>query len=185
MRLTIPGFLMAVTLLSGASPLSAQWRAEPMVPIDRAPSIALAPAVLQLPDSLQPAPSTATLGLVGVAGAWGGVLAGAFLGGHLERVISGGCGPGCQDDGGTGQGAGWLVGPALLTPLSVHYANGRRGSLSKAYLYAGLITGAAAIGLMAEGYSVPWLLALNHPWAHVISAVVIEQATAQQDPEAP
>lgn len=172
MRLTIPGFLMAIALLGGASPLTAQWRAEPLVPVDRASSAALTPPVLQLPDSVQWRPPTSLLLMAGMSGAGVGALAGAFLGYHLDGSCNN---RGCEDPGLTGALFGWFFGAAVGAPLSVHHANGGRGALSAALLSGALIAGA---GWMAAGSPAGTFVVLGAPFAQVISAVVVEQRTA-------
>lgn len=172
---------VTLTLLAAAAPVSAQWRAEPILPVRQAPSVSVVPPALLLPDSLQSRPDhAATLAMIGAANAVIGSLGGAYMGYQLDRNhFNWGCEYGCEDPGLTGLLGGWFLGSALTTPLSVHYANGGRGSLPAAYLSSALIAGAGMAGFLAAGSPGGTLFVLGAPVAQVISAVLIERRSAR------
>lgn len=172
---------VTLTLLAVATPVSAQWRAEPILPAGQAPSGTMVPPPLLLPESLQSRPdTTVTLVVVGAANAVIGSLGGAYLGYHLDRnYFNWGCEFGCEDPGLTGLLGGWFLGSALTTPLPVHFTNGGQGSLPTAYLSSVLIAGAGMAGFLAAGSPGGALFVLAAPVAQVISAVLIERRTAR------
>lgn len=179
MRLKISTLLttVALTLLAGTTPLTAQWRTEATLPVSPTPSIAVGPTALRVPDSLRVRRADGlTLGLAGVAGAAVGTLGGAFLGYQLQRNAGGEYGGG---DGSNGLLIGWIVGSALTTPVSVHRANGEQGSLSSAYRSAALIAGAGVAGLLVLGAPEIAFVLVGAPVAQVISAVLIERRSAR------
>jgi hypothetical protein len=160
----------AFALLAGTAASNGQWRAEPRLQGGHAPSTAGGQPTVGLPDSLD-----VKLTLVGIAAVAVGTVAGVYLGYQLDRNhFNWGCTRGCEDPGLRGAIGGWFVGPAVTAPLSVHLANGRRGSLPAAYLSSALIAGAGMAGLLAAPSQTGTFFLLVAPVAQVVSAVLIE-----------
>ncbi len=67
------------------------------------------------------------------------------------------------------------MGSALTSPLSVHLANGGRGSLTSAYLSSAVIAGAGMAGLVAAGSPEGAYVLMGAPVVQVVSAVLIER----------
>ena len=123
-------------------------------------------------DSVGPR-SDLTLAFGGALGGIGGLIAGGFLGAHLEMA------GGCQGDEWCGFGGGILgaaIGSAVMIPAAVHLANDRRGSFA-AGLGASVaaLAGGVAISLVAQDAQ-PLLLV---PVAQIIGAVAIERRTSR------
>lgn len=167
------GFATSVLMvLAAAGPLAGQWRAEPIVPVGGISARAVDPLPLRFPDSRHsPSPDAFTLTMAGIAGAAVGTVGGAWLGYHADRWW---CQQGCATSGYTGIFVGWFIGSALTTPLSVHLASGRRGSLSRGYLTSGLIAGAGMGCVVLDCPLGPYIV-WGAPLAQVISAVLIER----------
>lgn len=178
---SVAGSLAVASLLAlgCVSPLAAQFRALPAVPVVRTVPSAVDPLVLRSHDIQEPEQTVdRPLPLVGALGAAVGSLAGAFVGYHLDyNVLNLDCERGCEDPGLPGLTAGWFIGSALTTPPSVHLANHRRGSLSTEYLSSAVIAGVGMAALLALGSPEGAYIALGAPVAQVISAVLIERRT--------
>lgn len=122
------------------------------------------------------APSAGALVLAGAAASAAGVIAGGFLGYRLDYdALHWGCERGCEDPGLRGMLAGAMVGSAILTPLTVHLVNGRRGSLPVAFLSAAAL---GSLGVLAAGADATEGVFLVLPIAQVVSAVLIERRAA-------
>jgi hypothetical protein len=179
MRLKVfgPLALAIFALLAGATPSTGQWRAEPLLRVMQSSSIAieLASDQVALSPTARP-PGHLKLAVVGVTGAAIGSVGGALLGYHFDvKEARWGCERGCEDPGLVGAVGGWFVGSALATPLAVHLANSRRGSLATAYLSSAVVAGAGMVGMMAAGSPGAAFVLLGVPAAQVISAVLIER----------
>ena len=166
----------ALLAIAGPAPAAAQWRSAPGLSAGRLAALS-DPAPLALDGQrVQEPPSALAVSLAGVAGAAVGSIAGAYLGYHLDySVLHWDCENGCEDPGLVGALGGWFVGSALTTPLSANLANGRRGSLAKAYLPAALIAGSGLGLLLAVGSPEGGVFLLAAPVAQVVSAVVTER----------
>jgi hypothetical protein len=170
--------IVGLALLALTEPLYGQKRSDRMLPVGGASSVhaGLAAPRLTLSTESQPA-NDVTLVLAGIAGATVGSFGGAFLGYQLDRNGGNwGCGHGCENPGLLGLVGGWFVGPALTTPLSVHLANGGRGSLGSAYLSSALIAGVGMAGLTVAGSPEGAFILLAAPVAQAVSAVLIERS---------
>ena len=167
---------MTVLLVLGlAAPVAAQER------VVRLPSF-VPPDALAFESSVTPVvqvgppeqPDAFSLTMAGAVGAAVGTVAGAYAGYQLDHGgLNIGCSSGCEDPGFVGLLVGWAVGPAITTPLAVHLFNGKRGSLSKSYQYAAMVSGAGIVAIMAKA---PVALLLI-PVGQTISAVIIERTT--------
>jgi hypothetical protein len=123
---------------------------------------------------MDPGPASVTrLAAAGAAGAVAGSFGGALVGYHLDRQLFGW--DGGDDPGIVGAVGGWFIGSALLTPLAVYLANGRRGSLSSSYQASGLIAGAGWLGVMATGSPGGVVFIVGAPIAQVVSATTIQR----------
>lgn len=161
----------AALLVALASPAAAQRKSPPA----HAPTRGADP-VAMLQARVREAPSAGSLLLAGTAASAAGVIVGGYLGYRLDYdVLHWDCEHGCEDPGLKGMLAGAMVGSALLTPLTVHLVNGRRGSLPLACLSAAAIGSLGVIAAAGDGAE-GLLLAL--PVAQVVSAVLIERRTA-------
>jgi hypothetical protein len=180
-RLSRSVAIATLALLAGTAPLNGQERAKPISSLGSARSVAvdfMAPWMTR--SAVSPPTNDVTLVLAGVAGATVGALGGALLGYQLDRDGGNwGCARGCEDPGLLGLAGGWFVGSALTTPLSVHLANGGRGSLPTAYLSSALIAGAGMAGLAVAGSPEGAFILLAAPVAQVVSAVLIERGSAR------
>ena len=106
-----------------------------------------------------------------------GFVGGALIGYQIERR---GWSCACDDPGLLGMWAGSFVGPAILTPLLVHHANDRRGSLRRGYQRSAFIAGA---GMTAVLIPVPLFVLgtlLVVPAVQAASAVKVERRTAEE-----
>jgi len=174
----LSGLLMAL-LVGLAAPLQAQWLSDSESAAHRISGTGDLRTV-GLTAATVAQPPVAGLVLAGAGGAAIGTLGGAFLGYHLDRSgPNWGCAQGCEDPGLYGLVGGWFIGSALLTPIAVHLANERRGSLSSSYLASAAIAGAGMLSLAAVGGSpVGAVILLGAPVAQVVSAVTIERRSA-------
>lgn len=120
-------------------------------------------------DSSRTAP-VVSLALAGTAGTVFGIIGGVYLGAQVNPCT------GCEDPGLLGALSGYFFGPALLTPLAVHSANGSRGDIEDAYLSSFGIAVIGIVGLLAGGDAASAFL-IAAPFAQVVSAVHVIAST--------
>jgi hypothetical protein len=167
----------ALSTVGAAEPVRAQWRTGPMLAATP-PALPASEAPRLLLGGQDPPRESHVLAvsLAGVGAAAVGSAVGAYLGYDLDyEVFHWGFANGCEDPGLLGILGGWFVGSALTTPLAVHLANGRRGSLASAYFPAAVIAGAGLAGLLVIGSPEGGIFLLAAPAAQVLSAVVTER----------
>jgi hypothetical protein len=123
---------------------------------------------------------TGRLIAAGVVASAVGAVGGAIVGYNLDHGgARWGCAHGCEDPGLIGLVGGWMIGPALATPLAVHIANDGRGSLGASLLPA-LAIGVGGLVLVhgaGKAAPVPFFAA---PVAQVVSAVTAERRTTSR-----
>jgi hypothetical protein len=162
--------------LTVAFPAAAQRSSLPMVP-DVGPSPP-SNSILSggRTDANRPQrPGDLSVEVASVAAAALGTVGGAVLGYQLDRRVfswDGGDDPGIH-----GFLGGWFIGGAVVTPLVTHLVNGRRGSLSSAYLASSLIGGIGLAGLYAVGSPGGIVFIFGAPLAQAVSAATIERRT--------
>jgi hypothetical protein len=178
MRISRAVVVLVLTLLAPTT-AAAQWQG---------PRHAAADAVLgQLPAPLAADPqSPPALGRRAALGAALGFLGGGALGIYLE--VNHFDNPAWEDSGIHGLVIGSAVGAALVTPLIVHHANERSGSLGWSYAAAGAIAATGPWLTITLGNADLDLLAvaalLSTPVAIALTSLAIERASAnaQQAP---
>jgi hypothetical protein len=125
-------------------------------------------------------PSSPALGGRAALGAALGFLGGGALGIYLE--VNHFDNPAWEDSGVRGLAIGSAVGAALVTPLIVHHANQRSGSLGWSYAAAGAIAAAGPWLTITLGNADLDLLAvtafLSTPVAIALTSLAIERASA-------
>ena len=182
-------FSILFAAMFGNSTLSAQARdqlwtnqaeaAQPSALVRVSADSAANPHAPGFPSSLQYPPSDRALVGAAVGSSLAGFVGGAAAGYLVTREFFG-CADDCYYHGVYGMVLGAYLGPAVLTPITVHLANRRRGSLSSSY-GASLVITALAVGLP---FVVPLPLVpvtlFGAPIAHGVSAVKIERRTAEE-----
>jgi hypothetical protein len=167
--IAIPGMLQAQHLpessLSPVSPHS--FTAGRTPPLTHAPMFSVSPGRAGTP----------TLVASALLAAGFGAAAAGVIGHQLEMANDPMPLPG-GDVGITGLVTGWVIGPALVTPLVVHLVNDRRGSLAAGYGAAALIAGAGILTAHADPPAVMAVaVVIGAPVLQAVSAVVMERLT--------
>lgn len=164
MRKLLPA--VTVVLLLGAPRLSGQ-------DVPRQPLRSWSPSLATERASAKPAtpvPAAVRMGVAGVVGGVTGAYLGRLIGAELAQAFL--CDDGCLL---INEGTGWVAGEAIGIPLTVHLANGSRGSFA-----ADLVLSAAAGGAMlvlvnaAHERALVWLV----PVSQIASAIWAERVSA-------
>ena len=166
------GSLLVWPAVAGAQEVVPRGAPFRPLPIDRA----YTPPAVRL-DVKEP--GRASLTVAGLLASTAGFVGGAVAGYQLERSRYGwSCA--CDDPGLEGLIYGAAIGPALTTPLSVHLANGKRGSFAASFGAAAAISALSVVGLRAsDGSDTVLFFILVPPVAQGISAAIIESRTAR------
>jgi hypothetical protein len=114
----------------------------------------------------------------GLLGAAVGFVGGLYLGSELENAYFP-CG--CDDPGLAGALFGATAGSALVVPITVHLANGRRGSFKRTLGASASVGAIGLLGMLASIRSEAGLLFLfGAPIAEVAVSVISEQRSSAE-----
>lgn len=131
------------------------------------------------PPTLEPAEGRSIPALAG-AGLLGGAL-GLVAGAYVGATLADDDAEGFSALGGAV--AGGAIGEALLLPLGVHLAGGRRGSYAASVAASLGLVGAGLLALEAVHYDSPGvpIVVVAVPLAQLVTAVAIERGTGERE----
>lgn len=171
-----------VSPIHAGAQLSGPGRAGPRIPVSALDRSVATPSgggadPLSSPVAVQEREvGTGALLGAGLLGAVVGFVGGALAGYQIERRFFP-CS--CDDPGLIGLIAGGIAGPVVAIPVSVHLANGRRGSFTRSLGVSALVAAVSAVGLAATSDSEAGLVFLFlPPFVEIGLSVGIEKSTS-------